>query len=49
VEARRAELVKALQAMQDQYTKAGKLDEAVAIRDYIRSIGSDNIGWNRRR
>jgi hypothetical protein len=37
IEARRADLVKALQALQEQYTKAGKLDEAVAIRDYIKS------------
>jgi hypothetical protein len=40
VEARRAEFVKSLQALQDQYAKAGKLDEAVAIRDYIKAIES---------
>jgi len=34
---RREALVKALEALQDQYTKAGKLDEAVAIRDYLRA------------
>jgi hypothetical protein len=38
VEARRAEYVKALQALQDQYAKAGKLDEAVAIRDYVKAL-----------
>ncbi len=40
VEARQADLVKSLQALQDQYAKAGKLDEAVAIRDYIRALES---------
>jgi beta-lactamase regulating signal transducer with metallopeptidase domain len=40
VEARRTELVKALEALQEQYTKAGKLDEAVAIRDYIKAGGT---------
>lgn len=39
VEVRRAEFVKALQALQEQYTKAGKLDEAIAIRDYIKAGG----------
>jgi len=43
LEAKRADLTKTLQALQDQYTKAGKLDEAVAIRDYIRSLSS--TGW----
>ena len=38
-EARRASAVKALEALQEQYTKAGKLDEAVAIRDYLRAGG----------
>jgi hypothetical protein len=42
IEARRADLVKALQVLQDQYTKAGKLDEAVAIRDYIRAGAGAN-------
>lgn len=32
-------LTKALQDLQDKYTKAGKLDEAVAIRDYLRAGG----------
>ena len=39
MEARRASAVKALEALQEQYTKAGKLDEAVAIRDYLRAGG----------
>jgi hypothetical protein len=37
IAARREALVKSLEALQDQYTKAGKLDEAVAIRDYLRA------------
>jgi hypothetical protein len=37
----RDELVKQLQALQDSYTKAGKLDEAVAIRDRIRGLAHD--------
>ncbi len=36
-EARREALVKELEALQDKYSKAGQLDEAVAIRDYLRS------------
>ena len=39
MEDRRASAVKALEALQEQYTKAGKLDEAVAIRDYLRAGG----------
>jgi LCCL domain len=34
----REELVKQLQALQDSYTKAGSLDEAVAVRDTIRQL-----------
>ena len=37
LDARRGELIKALEALQEQYTKAGRLDEAVAIRDYLRA------------
>jgi hypothetical protein len=37
IEARRDALVKELQALQDQYTKAGQLDDALVIRDYLRS------------
>ena len=37
--ARREAAIQALQALQDQYTKAGKLDEAVAIRDYLKAGG----------
>ena len=34
--------IKELQALQDQYAKAGKLDEAVAIRDYLKAGGPSN-------
>jgi beta-lactamase regulating signal transducer with metallopeptidase domain len=37
VEARRQVLRDELQALQDQHTKAGRLDEAVAIRDFLRA------------
>ena len=36
---RRDAVIKALTDLQEQYTKAGKLDEAVAIRDYLRAGG----------
>ncbi|HEX7779412.1 MAG TPA: M56 family metallopeptidase [Vicinamibacterales bacterium] len=54
---RREALVKALQDLQEQYTKAGKLDEAVAIRDYLRGAASrrdweanwkDGVTWIKR-
>ncbi|HEX5069726.1 MAG TPA: M56 family metallopeptidase [Vicinamibacterales bacterium] len=49
IEARRAEFVKQLQALQDQYTRAGKLDEAVAIRDYIKAgAGANHVTWIKR-
>ena len=52
VEARRAEIIKSLEALQDQYAKAGKLDEAVAIRDYLRAGGPSPTGrfayWEKR-
>jgi hypothetical protein len=38
---RREAVIKALTDLQEQYTKAGKLDEAVAIRDYLRAGGPD--------
>jgi hypothetical protein len=38
VQAQKARLLVALQALQDTYTRAGKLDEAVAIRDQIRCL-----------
>ena len=38
-EARRQAAIKSLETLQDQLTKAGKLDEAVAIRDYLRGGG----------
>ena len=50
IEERRATVVKALEALQDQYTKAGKLDEAVAIRDFLRAGGpgrDELISWDR--
>lgn len=43
LDAKRTELTKTLQALQDSYTKAGKLDEAVAIRDYIRSLSGGRM------
>ena len=46
LEDRRASAVKALEALQDQYTKAGKLDEAVAIRDFLRSGGPGPLNHN---
>ena len=39
VVARRTALLKALEDLQAAYAKAGKLDEAVAIRDYLRAGG----------
>ena len=44
VAARRAAAIKALEALQEQYTKAGKLDEAVAIRDYLSAGGPGQTG-----
>ena len=41
IDARKANLVKQLTDLQNEYAKAGKLDEAVAIRDYIRSGALD--------
>jgi beta-lactamase regulating signal transducer with metallopeptidase domain len=42
IEAERQSIIKELQALQDQYAKAGKLDEAVAIRDYLKAGGPAN-------
>jgi beta-lactamase regulating signal transducer with metallopeptidase domain len=42
--ARREAVIQSLQALQDQYTKAGKLDEAVAIRDYLKAGGPARSG-----
>ena len=50
IEERRETVVKALEALQDQYTKAGKLDEAMAIRDFLRAGGpgrDELVSWNR--
>ena len=38
IAARKADLVKRLRTLQTKYTKEGKLDEAVAIRDRVRQI-----------
>lgn len=38
VKARKAKAAEALKALQDKYTKAGALDEAVAVRDLVRSL-----------
>jgi hypothetical protein len=35
--ARREALVKELEALQAEHTKAGRLDEAIAIRDFLRA------------
>ena len=43
-EARREAVIQALQALQELYTKAGKLDEAVAIRDYLKAGGPAGSG-----
>jgi beta-lactamase regulating signal transducer with metallopeptidase domain len=42
VAARREAVVKALEALQDKYARAGQLDEAVAIRDYLRAGGPNS-------
>ena len=44
LEARREAVIQSLQALQDQYTKAGQLDEAVAIRDYLKAGGPGLAG-----
>jgi len=49
LEAKRADLTKSLQALQESYTKAGKLDEAVAIRDYIRSLTGGRVVYREAR
>ena len=41
--AQRDELVKALQTLQDSYTKAAKLDEAIAIRTQIRMLNGAGV------
>ena len=51
IESERQAVIKELQALQDQYAKAGKLDEAVAIRDYLKAGGpwdSSKVTWIRR-
>ena len=44
IEAKHAATVKRLEALQDEYTKAGKLDEAGAIRDFLRSPAGMKYG-----
>jgi hypothetical protein len=39
---RRAELIAELSTLQDQHTKAGHLDEAIAIRERVRQLKRDN-------
>jgi choice-of-anchor C domain-containing protein len=41
IQALRSKLLEALQTLQETYTKAGKLDEAVAIRGHIRQLKAD--------
>jgi hypothetical protein len=41
---RRDQLISQLQALQDKYTRAAKLDEAVAIRDTIRNLVAETGG-----
>ena len=43
VSAERDALIKSLQALQDEYTKQARLDEAVAIRDQLRLIKSPKM------
>lgn len=47
LEARRAAAVRELEDLQEKYTKAGKLDEAVAIRDFLRAGGPGGIPYAR--
>ena len=42
---RREAVVTALQNLQDRYTKEGRLDEAVAIRDYLRAGGPGRLPY----
>lgn len=44
IKARRDKLIEDLQALQEAYTKAGKLDEAVAIRDRLRQLKAGTAG-----
>jgi beta-lactamase regulating signal transducer with metallopeptidase domain len=45
IDERRQTLIKALETLQEQYAKEGKLDEAVAIRDYLRAGGPSMKVW----
>ena len=44
IDDRHAAVVKALRNLQEEYTKAGKLDEAQVIRDYLRAGGPGRDG-----
>ena len=46
VESERQAAIKQLQALQEEYAKAGKLDEAVAIRDYLRAGGPSDAKYS---
>lgn len=46
IEDRRAAVVKGLEDLQAQYAKEGKLDEAVAIRDFLRAGGPGLRGFS---
>ena len=43
IDARHETLVKTLQDLQEQYARAGKLDEAVAIRDFLRTVSRGRL------
>ncbi|HUF48769.1 MAG TPA: M56 family metallopeptidase [Vicinamibacterales bacterium] len=45
MEAGRNQTIAALEALQERYTKAGQLDEAVAVRDYLRA-GAPGLDFN---
>ncbi|MDB5356973.1 MAG: blaR1 2 [Phycisphaerales bacterium] len=40
----RAQLIQQLKELQDKYTKAGQLDEAVAVRDRVRQLEGARVG-----
>jgi hypothetical protein len=44
VESRRQSMIKELEALQDQLAKAGKLDEAIAVRNYLRGVKGTGTG-----
>jgi hypothetical protein len=42
IEQARADAVRELKQLQDRYTKAGQLDEAIAVRDVVRGLQADS-------